>query len=78
MPIATCMTGLALPPIMVTHDMAEALLIADRILVMSEGQVVADGTPEALLAGEGGEEASALIAVPKGQMAKLRQLEART
>jgi osmoprotectant transport system ATP-binding protein len=68
---------LGLTTIMVTHDMAEALLIADRILVMSEGCVVADGTPEALLAGEGGEEASALIAVPKGQMAKLRELEAR-
>ncbi|QLC22300.1 ATP-binding cassette domain-containing protein [Parasphingopyxis sp. CP4] len=68
---------LGLTTIMVTHDMAEALLVADRILVMSEGRVVADGTPEALLAGEGGEEASALIAVPKGQMAKLRQLEVR-
>ncbi|RED17484.1 ATP-binding cassette domain-containing protein [Parasphingopyxis lamellibrachiae] len=69
---------LGLTTIMVTHDMAEALLIADRILVMSEGRVAADGTPEALLAGEGGAEANALIAVPKGQMAKLRQLEARS
>ncbi|MGP1346324.1 MAG: ATP-binding cassette domain-containing protein [Phycisphaerales bacterium] len=68
---------LGLTTIMVTHDMAEALLIADRILVMSAGRVVADGPPEALLAGEGGEEASALIAVPKGQMAKLRRLEER-
>lgn len=68
---------LGLTTIMVTHDMAEALLIADRILVMSEGRVAADGTPDALLAGEGGAEADALIAVPKSQMAKLRQLEAR-
>ena len=63
---------------MVTHDMTEALLIADRILVMSGGRIVADGPPEALLAGEGGEEASALIAVPKGQIAKLRRLEERS
>jgi len=69
---------LGLTTIMVTHDMAEALIIADRILVMSEGRIVADGSPEALLAGEGGEEANALIAVPKGQMAKLRQLEQRS
>ncbi|MGP1353513.1 MAG: ATP-binding cassette domain-containing protein [Parasphingopyxis sp.] len=66
---------LGLTTIMVTHDMAEALLIADRILVMSAGRIVADCSPQALLAGEGGEEASALIAVPKGQMAKLRRLE---
>lgn len=69
---------LGLTTIMVTHDMAEALIIADRILVMSEGRIVADGPPEALLAGEGGKEASALIAVPKSQMAKLRQLEERS
>lgn len=69
---------LGLTTIMVTHDMTEALLIADRILVMSGGRIVADGPPEALLAGEGGEEASALIAVPKGQIAKLRRLEERS
>lgn len=69
---------LGLTTIMVTHDMAEALLIADRILVMSAGRIVADGTPEALLAGKGGEEANALIAIPKGQMAKLRRLEERS
>jgi osmoprotectant transport system ATP-binding protein len=69
---------LGLTTIMVTHDMAEALLIADRILVMSEGRIVADGPPEVLLAGKGGEEANALIAVPQGQMAKLRRLEERS
>jgi len=66
---------LGLTTIMVTHDMAEALLLADRILVMSEGRIVADGTPQAMLAQGGGEEADALIAVPKRQMAKLRKLE---
>lgn len=67
-----------LTTIMVTHDMTEALLIADHILVMSAGRIVADGPPEALLADGAGEEASALIAVPKGQMAKLRALEERS
>ena len=39
---------------MVTHDMAEALLLADRVLVMDAGRIVADETPAALMAGAGG------------------------
>lgn len=33
-----------------THNLAEADLLADRIVVISHGQVVADGTPEAIKA----------------------------
>ena len=36
---------LGLTTIMVTHDMAEALLLADRVLVMDAGRIVADATP---------------------------------
>src|SRR3546814_8002473 len=60
---------------MVTHDMAEALLLADRVLVMQAGRSVADATPGALLAGEGGAEADALVAVPRDQARRLRALE---
>jgi osmoprotectant transport system ATP-binding protein len=35
--------------VMVTHDMAEALLMADRIAVMHEGAIVQSGAPQALL-----------------------------
>lgn len=35
--------------IVVSHDMACALAIADRILVLDQGQVVAQGTPKELL-----------------------------
>ncbi|MEO5867745.1 MAG: ATP-binding cassette domain-containing protein [Sphingomonas sp.] len=68
---------LGLTTIMVTHDMAEALILADRVLVMARGKIVADATPSALIAGKGGAEADALVAVPREQAAKLRALEAR-
>ena len=65
---------LGLTTIMVTHDMAEALLLADRVLVMDRGRIVADATPAALVAGEGGEVAQALVAVPRAQAEALAAL----
>ena len=65
-----------LTTIMVTHDMAEALILADRVLVMDRGHIVADATPQALLGGAGGTVADALIAVPREQARQLRALEA--
>ncbi len=67
---------LGLTTIMVTHDMAEALILADRVLVMDRGRIVADATPKALLAGEGGPVADALVAVPREQARRMRELEA--
>lgn len=40
---------LGVTTVMVTHDMLEALLLADRIAVMREGRLVACDTPGALL-----------------------------
>jgi osmoprotectant transport system ATP-binding protein len=67
---------LGLTTIMVTHDMAEALILADRVLVMDKGKIVADAVPRALLAGEGGAIAQGLVAVPRDQMRRLGALEA--
>ncbi len=65
---------LGLTTVLVTHDMAEALLLADRVLVMAAGRIVADAPPHALLAGEAGPEAAALVAVPRRQAERLREI----
>ena len=65
---------LALTTILVTHDMAEALLLADRVLVMERGRIAADATPGELLGGKGGAAADALVAVPRDQARRLAEL----
>ncbi|KAA0073508.1 ATP-binding cassette domain-containing protein [Tardiphaga sp. P9-11] len=40
--------GLGLTTIMITHDMTEAILLADRIAVMRSGKLLAEGTPTEL------------------------------
>jgi osmoprotectant transport system ATP-binding protein len=65
---------LGLTTVMVTHDMAEALLLADRVLVMDGGRIVADEAPRALLAGAGGSVAQALVAVPRAQAGALEAM----
>jgi osmoprotectant transport system ATP-binding protein len=66
---------IGLTTILVTHDMAEALLLADRVLVMDQGRIVADATPRELIAGKGGPAADALVAVPREQAHRLAELE---
>jgi len=65
---------LGLTTIMVTHDMAEALLLADRVVVMAKGRIVGDAAPAELLAGAGGPEAQALVAVPRDQALRLTRM----
>lgn len=66
---------LGLTTVMVTHDMAEALLLADRVLVMDAGALVADETPRALLLGAGGAVAQGMVAVPREQAERLAAME---
>jgi osmoprotectant transport system ATP-binding protein len=63
---------LGLTTVMVTHDIAEAVLLADRIVVLREGRIVADGRPADLLAQTHDEGVRALLEAPKRQAERLR------
>jgi osmoprotectant transport system ATP-binding protein len=63
---------LGLTTVMVTHDMAEAVLLADRIVVLRDGGIVADGQPAELLANTADEGVRALLEAPKRQAERLR------
>jgi osmoprotectant transport system ATP-binding protein len=68
---------LGLTTVMITHDMLEALLLADRIAVLSAGRLIALDTPAALMAGAAGPEVEALMQTPRRQAERLRALTAR-
>jgi osmoprotectant transport system ATP-binding protein len=65
---------LGLTTLMVTHDVAEALLLADRIVVLIGGRIRADATPAALAAGCDDPEVQAMIDVPRRQAERLADL----
>jgi osmoprotectant transport system ATP-binding protein len=65
---------LLLTTVMVTHDLMEALRLADRIVVLDNGKVLADETPHGLLSGHPNETVRALVDTPKRQADELRAL----
>lgn len=60
--------------VLVTHDMTEALLLADKIGVMKEGQVLGYGTPGELMSNPQHEYVSKLMATPKKQADRVEQI----
>jgi osmoprotectant transport system ATP-binding protein len=65
---------LALTTILVTHDMVEALTLADRVVVMCGGEVRQIATPRELLEAPADDYVARLVEVVRAQGAQLRAL----
>jgi osmoprotectant transport system ATP-binding protein len=59
--------ALGLSAVFVTHDMAEALLLADRVGVMRAGRLVQIGSPREIAAAPADEEVARLLETPARQ-----------
>jgi osmoprotectant transport system ATP-binding protein len=64
---------LGLTTIMITHDMTEAILLADRVAVMRAGKLLAEGTPSELTK-SADPYVHELLRTPRRQAERLNQL----
>src|SRR5690606_13145811 len=65
---------LGISVILVTHDMTEALLLADTIAVMAAGRIVQQGSPRELLRSPATDYVRQLMETPKRQAEQLEAL----
>ena len=65
---------LGLTTLMVTHDMTEALLMADRIAVMRDGRLIQVGTPHELAASPADDFVTQLIENPRRRAHALAEM----
>jgi osmoprotectant transport system ATP-binding protein len=65
---------LQLTTVMVTHDVLEAMLLADTILVMRAGEIIARGAPHELMNEHADAAVRELIDMPRRQAERVRSL----
>jgi osmoprotectant transport system ATP-binding protein len=65
---------MGLTTLMVTHDVMEAVLLSDRIIVIREGAIVADGPPREMLMENADPGVRALMDMPRRQSERVRAL----
>lgn len=73
----TLQDALGLTVVLVTHDMTEALLLADHIVVMKEGCVVGEGTPSELMAKPPHAYVKRLMDMPRRQAERVDRIAGR-
>ena len=66
---------LGLTLVLVTHDVTEAILLADRIVVMKDGEIAGQGTPNALLSDASHPYVKSLMDMPRRQVNRIRRIE---
>jgi osmoprotectant transport system ATP-binding protein len=65
---------LGLTTVMITHDVIEAVLLADRIAVIHDGRIAAFGTPHDLMTDQANADVRALMDMPRRQAERLSAL----
>ena len=68
---------LNLTVVMVTHDMTEALMLADRVAVMKDGELLQIGSPSGLLNNPQHEYVKKIVDMPKRRADRLEEIMGR-